>query len=183
MKITNIYLISGITCMLGMCMFAYFNQWIIIRLPFTSSSDTYQYSSATNIKKKQITLFFWKHNRWQQESTEIVWHNEKNAQLYHLVTAWLSLLEDESLIQGEIFLQSVLISASSQEAYLSFDRDFLPQQDPLFNKWMLIESLLKTISYNGIGITHVRFLIQHTPYVDYHLDFSNAWPIGGFLSS
>jgi hypothetical protein len=63
---------------------------------------------------------------------------------------------------------------------LSFDRSPFPTEWTTYEQWMWIESLLKTVRDNDIRIQRIRFLVHHQELIDYHLDFSNPWPIIGF---
>jgi len=167
------FIIGLITC-------AYLNNWIIIRLPYRSNVNEQWYTAPTTSKKK-VTIFFWKHDQWRKEMTQLIWHQEHEKNIETITKAWLSVLEDEGLITTPARLQSVLLSPPKTLAYLSFDRNFLPPDGPTYDKWLRIEGLLKTIRENNIPIAHVQFLVDQQPMSDYHLDFSNPWSVAGFL--
>ena len=165
----------------GIIVCAYLNNWIIIRFP-SYANDIAQFYTASHKSKKKVTLFFWKHDQWRKESTQLLWSEDTATNVEAITKAWLTLLEDEGLITTPVRLQSVLLSPSKTVAYLSFDRNFLPQDGPTYAKWLRIESLLKTIRENDITLSHIQFLVDQQPMFDYHLDFTNPWSITGFLT-
>jgi len=137
--------------------------------------------NGTANTKKTVTLYFWQHEKWHSESVELVWSDNKAETIEHLVTNWLALLEENNITHKKITLQSALLSPSTLDAYLSFDRSPFAPQATTHEKLMLIEGLLKTLRSNNIKLQGVRFLVNHNPLNDNHLDFSKEWPIIGFL--
>ncbi|HZW61067.1 MAG TPA: hypothetical protein VFF04_02480, partial [Candidatus Babeliales bacterium] len=97
------------------------------------------------------------------------------------INSWLSLLDEEHIMDSKVMLQTAILSQSGQEAFLSFDRNPLPAECATFETWMWVEGLLKTIRENDIQLQSIRFLVHHEPLIDEHLDFSNSWPAQGFL--
>jgi hypothetical protein len=173
-------IISIITFLLGLFTYAYLNSWIIIRLPSRAQNQD-ESQAAPAASKKKISLFYWKHDQWRKETAQMTWYQEPDKNIESVTKAWLSVLEDEGLITTPVRLQSVMLAPSKSHAYISFDRNLLPQDGPIFEKWHRIEALLKTIRENDIPLTHVQFLVDHQPMLDYHLEFVNPWPVGGFL--
>jgi len=84
-------------------------------------------------------------------------------------------------MEKKITVQTVLLSTSDQVAYLSFDSDPLSKESSTFDKWMLIEGLLKTIRENSVRLQQIQLLVHHQLMQDPHLDFSKPWPVDGFL--
>jgi hypothetical protein len=132
------------------------------------------------IQKKQIAHHYFYGDKWKIEKQELLWHDNSEKNIFHLVNAWLALLDEEHAITKKTVLQSVLIDTSGC-IYLSFDHTMFGKEDTIFKKWMLIEGLLKTMVINGISFSHVQFLVQHQLLHDVHLDFSQPWPIHGFM--
>lgn len=169
--------ISTASFITALLFFAIYNQCIVFRFPSAHCTQT----TATIIfQKKQISLHYYHGNKWKIEKQEMVWGDNKEKNIMHLINAWLALLEEEHIITKKTMLQSALITASGH-AYLSFDHNIVGKEEIIFKKWMLIEGLLKTISAHDIAITHVQFLVQHQPLHDAHLDFSLPWPLYGFM--
>lgn len=173
----NIYIYLSFICLtIGMLYCAFAREWIIVRYPLNTPNTT----PTQPIEKKQVTLFFWHHNSWKTETQDLLWSTHGDRNSYQLINAWLTLLDEENIMRKKITLQSALLSPSETELYLSFDHNPLPKQVSTFEKWMLIEGLLKTIRKNEIPIQGIHFLVYHQPLQDQHLDFSKAWPIQGF---
>ena len=74
-----------------------------------------------------------------------------------------------------------MLSASGNDAYISFDRAIFAKNESTFDKWMWVEWLLKTIRMAQIGIAQIHVFVHHQPLIDVHLDFSQAWPTHGFI--
>jgi hypothetical protein len=171
-------LISALTFLLGLFTYAYLNHWIVFRFPSRAHQE--QSQAAPSTSKKKVSLFFWKHDQWRKETTQLTWYQEPDKNIESITKAWLGVLEDEGLITTPVRLQSVLLAPSKSLAYISFDRNLLPQDGPTYEKWLRIEALLKTIRENDIPLTHIQFLVDHQPMLDYHLEFGNPWPVTGF---
>lgn len=168
--------LSSVSFFSALLFFAIYNQWILFCSPFSSQQTL---PSASVIQKKQITHYYFHGDKWKTERQEMLWVDSIEKNIFHLVNAWLSLLDEEHITLKKITLQTALI-ATNGCVYLSFDHNFLHKEETIFKKWMIIEGLLKTMALNGIPVTHVQFLVQHQHLKDAHLDFSLAWPIHGF---
>ena len=133
------------------------------------------------VAKKDVWLMYWHNKKWNKEKIQILWSNDKAKNIQYLVSSWLNLLEEELVIKKKISLQTVLLTSSGNIAYLSFDRNIFSRKYSTHEKLMLIEGLLKTIRENDITLQGIYFLVHHQIMDDYHLDFSNPWPLYGFL--
>lgn len=178
-SIKNYFIPSSAAFIIGMLFFAFYNQWIIIKVPFNKNQNS---TPTSMICKKEITLHYFHHEKWNNEKQELLWSDNTTKNTHQLINAWLTLLDEECITSKKITLQTALLSQSGT-MYLSFDHNFLKKEDTIFNKWMLIEGLLKTIKTNTISIQHVQLLVQHQPLIDQHLDFSMSWPVHGFIKS
>jgi hypothetical protein len=178
MNIQREYLvISSAAFIAGLLFFAIYNQWILFCVPWTTK---YSNDAARVMQKKQVTHYYFHGDKWKTEKQELLWTESTEKNVFQLVNAWLTLLDEERITSKKIMLQSALISASGC-AYLSFDHHIVGKEEATFKKWMLIEGLLKTIALSGIPVQHVQFLLQHQQLHDAHLDFSLSWPIHGFI--
>lgn len=169
--------ISGVAFIAALLFFAIYNQWIIFYAPWQKNVIT---SSADIIHKKQIAHHYFHGDKWKSEKQEMLWQESVEKNIFHLINAWLTLLDEEHVTIKKTMLQSAIVTPSGV-AYLSFDHNVLGKEETIFKKWMFIEGLLKTIASNDIVITHVQFLVQHQPLQDIHLDFSMPWPLNGFM--
>jgi Sporulation and spore germination len=169
-----LYSLCGALFFLSIIFFAWFNEYIIIN-PRRSLIPETQTTSAT---KKKVTLYFYK-NDWQQDCVHLLLseNDATNAQL--IIGRWLEIAFEESVIAKKTIAQSAFITASD-ELIISFDRTLFSKESSTFEKWMLIEAILKSVHDAIPGIKSVRFLINHQTINDPHLDFINAWPSKGF---
>ena len=172
-------IISSAVFILALLFFALYNQWILFSFPLGGSNTA---SASSVIQKKQITHYYFHADKWKTEKQEMLWAESTEKNIFHIVNAWLTLLDEEHITTKKITLQSVLISTAGC-VYLSFDNNVLGKHDSIFRKWMLIEGLLKTIVLNDIAVQQVQFLVHHKQLHDAHLDFSLAWSIHGFIKN
>lgn len=178
MKNTSNFLSAlSIGCCIALVFLALQREWIIVRLP---SWKTTQENTTLSCMKQSVKLF-WYHDRWISEPVEIIASENNSAHtVKNLVDRWLTWLDEERLSDRKISLQAALTTPDGATIMLSFDRSPFSSENSTAQKLSWIESLLKTIRDNGIKIQHVRFLVHHQELQDYHLDFSNSWPIIGF---
>jgi hypothetical protein len=177
-SVKNYSVLSIVSFIIALIFYIFYNQWIIVTILNNNKVEFVQ----SSLCKKEITLHYFHHEKWNNEKQELLWSNSIAKNSYQLINAWLTLLDEEGIISKKITLQTALLSTSGT-LYLSFDNNILSKEDTIFKKWMLIEGLLKTIKENNIAIQSIQFLIQHQPLIDYHLDFSMPWPAQGFIKS
>lgn len=162
--------------------FSYNQQWVIIRMPsLTLASQVLE--KNTSVSKKTIKRIFWKHNHWNSEESELLWSSESAENIKQLISSWLKVLDEEKILEKRISIQTVVMCSSAQQVFISFDRNPFDKKQSTYEKLLFIEGMLKTLRENGIKISWIQLLVHHKPLIDYHLDFSNPWPIQGFLSN
>lgn len=182
MKKQLLFLLTLLICLItGFFVYAITNDWIIIRLPYNISS--YKPTPQRTTQCKKVHLYFWHENHWISEDTNIIWNHKTAENTKNLINCWLNLLDEEGIMQKKVTVQSVSLSQSKTEAYMSFDQNFLPKESSTFIKWMTIEGLLRTIRENKIQLQKINFLVHHKMLSDNQLDLTNAWPIEGFLQN
>src|SRR3990172_7250927 len=152
-------IISSASFVTALLFFVVYNQWIIFRAPWWKNNLV---NSSSLIQKKQVVHHYFHGDKWKAEKQETLWADSAEKNIFHLINAWLSLLDEEHVTIKKTTLQSALVTTSGC-AYLSFDHNILGKEETIFKKWMVIEGLLKTIAVNGITISHVQFLVQHQP--------------------
>jgi hypothetical protein len=170
-------IISSASFIAALLFFAIYNQLIIFRAPWNVQGTT----MMAGIQKKQITMYYYHGDKWKTEKQELLWSDSVEKNILQILNAWFTLLDEEHLTPKKTMVQSALIS-NADCVYLSFDHNIFAKEETIFRKWMLIEGLLKTLALNGIVIAHVQFLVQHQQLHDAHLDFSQAWPLCGFMN-
>lgn len=172
-------IICLLSVLIGAIFFIIQQELIIINYPRTTFINNLSHTAT----KKNILLKFWHQDQWKEEQQILVWHNAIDKNIYYLINSLFTLLHDEKIIHKNINIGSVLVSEPGQTAYISFNHNPFLKQQTIMQKWMLIESILKTILHNEISVKEVQFLIHHKPLLDPHLDFSKPWPISGFAQS
>lgn len=180
MKRSTVAGISFASLCIGFFYYAWQKKLIIIQLPSQQIHD-YRDNSA-KASKKNILIYFWAHDTFKHEPSIIISSDNKADTLRYIVISWLTVLEQSGCISKHIELESVMLSASGNIAYLSFEHPIIAKHEPTFEKWMRIEGLLKTIHHAQLGVSQVYLFVHHQPMSDPHVDFSQAWPIQGFLA-
>ena len=180
-KMLLLYLLLCI-CSVITSSFLYFvgKEWIIIRWPSYITEPLNDDIHQEAIKKK-VRLSFWQHARWNHETIDIAWSQNTSQAMQYIIRSLLTLLEEEQVLEKKISLQSVAPSSSGNDVYISFDRKPFNEEAPMFEKLMIIESIVKTMRENGISTPNIYFLVHHQSIKDLHLDFSHPWPLEGFL--
>lgn len=164
-----------------MIVYAIHREWIIINIPGNHSGNhDHAISYPTKLQKK-VTFYYWHNHTWHHETSSLVWTSANAQNIQYLINSWLSLLHDEKIITKKVALQTALLNTPGTELYLSFDRSLFSKESSTHDRWMIIEGLLKTLRENTITPNSVRFLIDHQQMTDSMLDFSNPWPLFGFM--
>jgi hypothetical protein len=134
------------------------------------------------VLKKNITFYWWKHEKFHHEKATLIWRRDQNAEnIKHVINNWLGYLKSEKLLDPVIAIDSVVLSPTEQDAYLSFNQAFSWKEWSIFKKWMLIEGLCKTLKSTNFSLKYITFLINHEPMADEHLDFTHSWSVDGFI--
>ena len=182
MKPLSIITLTVSCFLIGLLFHAYQKEWIILVLPHqTADIQTHtQKSDTNNFTQQKIALCFYKHEQWHKEHNIVIWSSDAAINAKTITNNWLTLVEDEKLIDTDLQLLSAVISAN-KELFLSFNKDLFNAQDATYAKLMIIHGLLKTLHENKLPIQSVRFLVHHQILMDDHLNFSIPWPITGYL--
>ena len=179
MKYTTTLSLVALSFIVGIVMYAYQKEWIIIVPPYTVAEHQPE-SIDQDVQHHNASIFFFKHKQWHKEMVNMIWSADAAQNVKTVTNNWLTLLEDEKIIDKDIQVVSAVIT-SSKELFLSFNKDPFNKQDATYTKLMIIQGLLKTIHENKIAVQSVRFLIHHQTLIDDHLNFAISWPIAGFL--
>jgi hypothetical protein len=165
---------------LGAATYFFHHEWIIISI---HKKDQPQHSIyQRGAEKKSVSLWYFKDDMYNHEEKDIIVSPHKQKTLHYLLTSWLSLLDEEHIYHKKISLESVMVDHTESDAFISFNRNPFDAHSSIYEKWMFIESLLKTIDDAQLNIQQVMILHHGAPLKDEHLDFSRPWPIQGFYS-
>jgi hypothetical protein len=180
MKKRTFLLIALVTCICGMVLFAYCNQWFILIKKSPAYTQQYTHAEDGAHSTKTVTFSYWRAGEWHKEQLDIPWQERTQDALTYLVNRYLEYLYEESILTQKITVQTLLFSITELECYLSLDKNPLNPEWSIQQKWYCIEGLLKTLREHGLTSPKVYFLVDHKPLVDDHLDFAAAWPLEGF---
>lgn len=176
------FILSSICALGGALFYAMHQGWIIVNIPTITTGQLTKPVCIPQVTKKTVTLYFWRHETWHHETTQLVWTEHEAQNISYLINSWLSLLDDEKITSKKISLQTAMFNQSGNELYLSFDHALFSKEATTYDKWMLIEGLLKTLRENGFSNNAMRFLVHHQSMNDAHLDFNSPWPMHGFMA-
>lgn len=180
MRSTSFLLLSCLCLAAGIITYAFYNELLIVQIATNKNSLV---PPVSTVEKKKFLLHYWHNAAWHTEDKELIQATDLRKTIGYLITAWLNLLEEEQLIHKKTTVQSVMLDQTERELYISFDHSFLPKHYSTYEKLLLVEGLLKTIRASTPQISHIIFLVHHQPLQDAHLDFTQPWPITGFLST
>ncbi len=134
------------------------------------------------VTRKEVKYYFFKDDTVYFEEGIMIWDTSsptKNIKL--LISDWLVCLQGEKQISPTVFLNSVAFSFGKESVFLNFNKSFFSKNSSIHHKWQLIESLLRTMRGAGVTVQSVRFFVDDKLLRDDHLDFSQPWPITGFI--
>ncbi len=150
--------------------------WLIIHVayfPFSPSAATSSKNTAVSYQK-QIGIDYYKNNAWVHEECTAMWHENDLAQtLKQIIKQWLNVLQDAHLLRPHVAVATVAVASTNSEAYISFDNTLFSKEMSIRRKWLIIESLCKTIRGNELTLQSLTLLHHDRIMDDDHLDFSH----------
>ncbi len=158
------------SALLSIAFFAVQKEWIIIQKP----AQKKEIINFPHVEQKECILY-WNASHLQQETKKIIWTDDISQNIHYLVNTWLTFLYDEEL-HKKVHLETAMLNKGGNELFLSFDRSPFGKQQSIDQKLFFIENLYKTIS-QSTQLQKIRFLVQHKPLQDAHLDFAQSWPL------
>lgn len=179
MKSFTLIVLSIMSLCVGFMYYALQKKLIIIQFPSYAAKDVANGGSVAS--KKNIKIYYWSQGALKHEQTPVIDSENKADMVRHIVINWLTICQQSGSMAKKVGLETVMLSGSSSEVYISFEYTIFSSNESTFEKWMVVESLLKTLYAANLSISRVYFFVHHQPLVDAHLDFSKSWPINGFL--
>lgn len=170
----KIWLASFIFLIGGFMFFTIYNEFIILRWPLNLEESAY---SNKKISKKKMQVFWWANDKWNYEETEIIFHSNLQKSAYEVLTAWISILDENNIINKKINIESVMLDPTNSILYISFEKSPFSKQSSIFEKLKIIESILKTLKSANLDLQKTIFFVNHKPIQDPHLDFAKAFII------
>ena len=137
-------------------------------------------TSKQIVERKNVKLFYWKDGNLNSEMSTFILLSDKSENIKVLLGSWLLFLYEERILDKIVRLDSVSLSISGQEAYLSFNQPIFGKEWSIHKKWKLIDGILRTLMSSGLEIQSVVFLVKHEQMSDKHLDFSQPWSVTNY---
>jgi len=153
---------------------------VVVRNPFSLLQRSESLKNASQCKQP-ITLYYWNEDHENSEPVFVVWDSNQVKNVNRLLSAWIDMLHNEQLVDRKVIVESASFSSEECSLYISFSDFLFSHVFSTYAKWHMIECLLKTIKKALPSVTEVFFLVNHQPMMDSHLDFSQGWPIDGFI--
>lgn len=163
---------------LGLVAASLMRGWIIIQVPLSFSSQ----QTRVPAEQRTCSLWLYKDANWHTDKESCLFPDDTASALKNLISSWVTLVNEEKVTPHPLKLTSALVS-DEHIAYLSFEQSPFSAEQSTYDRWLFVESLLRTIKDNVPQITSVMLLVNHKPLADRCLDLSTSWPIQGFLES
>ncbi len=160
--------------LIGLAVAAYMSDMFVFFVPGRTSVAV----SMAGIPH-HVPLFFWQENAWHEEHVTVIAIESPEQKMVQILNSWFAFLYQEQKIDKKVTVQSLLLA--NAVAYISCDHYPFKKEWSICTKLRTIQALLKTVHENNKQIQRVQMLVQHKIMQDPHLDFSNPWPIMGFL--
>lgn len=174
----SLYYGLAIICFIaGLGYYAWQRGWLIIQCPTHNILAT---SLQTPSDKKTVTLYAWHANQWKKEKTELILPDQQAGSAQIIIQALLAWFADERWLGKKVTIDHILTSNTDQELLVSLNKVLFSKTMSTHHKIAIIESIMKTLRENGIKIPLIRFLVDHEPMHDTHLDFTHSWPLEGY---
>jgi len=178
MRIITIILSCMLSFCAGLLLFAIHYEWILFRLPATTKITT---RSCTT--KRTIAIEYWKSNSPCREYREIVWSTHPVQQAACIISNYLSLIESEGIITNHSTLQTVATDRATTTLICSLSHNPFDLESSTQQSLYIIEGLLSTIRAACPQFKQLILLINQHQLLHPHFDFSQPWPMTGFLST
>lgn len=173
--------VSAGALIIGILFFLFYNNRIAISFRF--GRNPAESLLVVRSEKKAIPVWYWLNGTMKSDQRDLLWSTSPVFNATNAINSWLALLDQEEAVAQPSTVQDVSLSADEEELLVSWDRPPFGHDDAMYDKVMLLESLLKTLRGCELKIQRVRFLVHHQPLQDLYLDFTKPWPITGFVEN
>ncbi len=135
------------------------------------------------INKKNITLFWYNDHQKNEENADIIWTDQTHKNISAVVSAWLSLMQEEQRIEKRVKLETVAVTPAGTEAFLTFSHTLFNHDYAIIKKWQVLEGLFLTLNSLFSELVLLGILVNDKPLFDEHIDCSSSLPVSSFLQS
>jgi len=133
--------------------------------------------------KKILTLFWRTEKELLQESSECIWSKNTSQNMSTVISAWLSYMQNEGLLDKRIKLETLALTPAGNEAFVSFSHTLFDTLQNSIKKWYIVESLFETLRPQFPELKAIRLLVHGQPFYDEHIDCSVSLPLTPFLQN
>lgn len=133
--------------------------------------------------KKKITLFWYTEIEKIEESTEIIYAQSVQENIATTISTWLSYMQEEGRLDKHIKAETVALTSSGAEVFVSFSQTIFDQQLSCIQKWYILESLFATLRPLFSELRSIRLLVNNQPLYDEHIDCATSLPVCSFLQT
>jgi len=172
----HLFLVAG-SLVAGTFFFYMHQHFLFVLVTRPSYSQTEQELCS----KRSIALHYWSGKTWQRETTELLWPIPEELCIIQIINQLGNVLQEEKITANKATVQAASFTPTGNCLLLSFVDKFLPADASIFEKTMIVESMLRTMKENNVTAREVLFLHNHQPLQDAHLDFEHPWPLQGFI--
>lgn len=170
-------LLAALTFFCGLVWYMFHTQIIIFSFP------AFAEYSFQPVDKKKITLFWYNDHQKNEENADIIWTDQTNKNIAAVVSAWLSLMQEEQRIEKNVKLETVALTPARTEAFLSFSHTLFNRDYAIIKKWQILEGLFLTLNTLFPELSLAGLLVNDKPLFDEHIDCSASLPVASFLQA
>jgi hypothetical protein len=175
-SIKRLFIVSSTCIALGALLFMLHRNWLIVHIALFPSQGLNATNSATQANTvaypRPVTISYYKNSAWLSENSTVLWQeNDPAFTLKHLLKQWLQVVQDANLLNRHLAITTVAVANTSNDAFVSFDAPIFTKEMAIKTKWLLLESLLKTIRTNKLTLHSITILHHDHCMPDEHLDF------------
>lgn len=166
--------VSGLAFICGTLWYAVHTEIIIFSVP------AFAEFRLQPSDKKNITLFWYTETEKIEELTEIIYAKSAQENIATTISTWLSYMQEEDRLDKHIKAETVALTASGAELFVSFSQTIFDRQLSCIQKWYILESLFATLRPLFTELQSIRLLVNNQPLYDEHIDCSVSLPICSF---
>lgn len=174
-------IIIGLCLVMGILFYLWQNSmlFIALTLPVAPAHRTVHHAGQHTI----ATIVYWKNGATVSEQHGIIEQESVAARCDTLVHAWYTVLESEKMLNPDTVIESVMYATTTQELFISWKKTPFIKTHTLYEKWLIVESLLATLRHAQLPIKTVLMLHNGGTLSDIHLAMEHPWPLAGFMPS
>jgi hypothetical protein len=160
-----------VSMLLALTFFALQEEWLIWRGPLVPDTSLKAQHTC-----KEVKLYYWQQEQLKYETVQQVWVEDEQQNLQYLINKWLAFLHDEEQIAYRVHADTVMLSPSGSELFISCDCTPFSKEHSIERRLQFIKALCATLKHAS-NVQQIHLLVKHQPLCDPHLDFEVAWSV------